>query len=191
VLQPAGFDDATTDIPFGLEPLESSGRGHALGIEFLAQKRLGVLPIYGQAALSFNRTRFTGTNGATAPGAFDTPLLANVVLGWRPSSRYEVALRARAASGLPETPFITDGPNAGTLDFARYNGVRGGSYFATDVRLDRRFIVRGTQLIAFLDVQNVTGRGNAGRATWDPRTRQVERSTGIGRLPTIGLNWEF
>ncbi len=191
VLQPTGFDDASSDIPFGLEPLVSAGRGSAAGLELFAQRRLGELPLYGQVAASFNRTRFTGLSGESRVGAFDTPVLVNAVLGWRPSPRLEVAARARAASGLPETPFVTSGPTAGTLDFARYHTERGASFAALDVRVDRRFTLGGTQLIAFLDLQNVTGRATQGRATWNARTQRVERSEGIGLLPTIGLNWEF
>jgi hypothetical protein len=191
VLQPSGFDDASTDIPFGLEPLESRGRGEAIGAEVFVQRRLTDSPWYGQAALSLNRTRFTGLDGTRAPGAFDTPVLANVLVGWRPSARWEIATRVRGATGLPTTPFVTTGSAAGTLDFTRYHTERGDVFVAADLRVDRRFTFGQTQLIAFFDVQNVTGRANGRRAQWDPRARSVVRTDGAGRLPTIGLNWEF
>ena len=191
VLSPSGFDDATTDIPFGLEPLGSSGRGVAYGAELFAQQKLGRTPFYGQLAMSLNRTRFEGLDGTEAPGAFDTPVLANGLVGWRPNARWEVALRVRGASGLPRTPFVSDGALAGTLDFTRYHAERGTAFFAVDLRVDRRFVFARQQLIAFLDVQNVSGRDNGGQPQWNPRLRLVERNEGIGRLPTIGLNWEF
>ncbi len=191
VLSPSGFDDASTDIPFGLEPLGSSGTGEAFGAEVLLQQRLGRSPFYGQLSASLNRTRFTGQDGTEAPGAFDTPLLANGVLGWRPNARWEVALRVRGASGLPQTPFVTDGALAGTLDFTQYNTERLPAFFAADLRVDRRFVFGRQQLIAFLDLQNVTGRDNGGAPRWNPRLRQVERNESAGLLPTIGLNWEF
>jgi hypothetical protein len=191
VLSPSGFDDATTDIPFGLEPLTSSATGEAYGAEVFLQKKLGRTPLYGQLSASYNRTRFTGLNGTTTRGAFDTPVLANGVLGWRPNARWELATRVRGATGLPVTPFLTTGPLAGTLDFTRYNRDRIGTFFAADVRVDRRFVFGKTQLIAFIDLQNVTNRANQTTPQWNPRTRQVEQATGIGLLPTIGLNWEF
>jgi hypothetical protein len=191
VLAPSGFDDATTDIPFGLEPLVSGGRGDAVGVELFAQQKLGRTPFYGQAAVSLNRTRFTGLDGTVAPGAFDTPLLANALAGWRPNARWELALRVRGASGLPQTPFVTTGDAAGALDFARYHTLRGRAFFAADVRVDRRFVFGGQQLIAFVDLQNVTGRDNGAQLQWNPRLGRVERNAGIGLLPTIGLNWEF
>ena len=191
VLSPSGFDDATTDIPFGLEPLQSTGTGEAYGAEVFVQKKLGRTPLYGQVSASYNRTRFTGLDGTSTRGAFDTPVLANGVLGWRPNARWELAVRARGATGLPFTPFVTTGPLAGTLDFARYNAERIGTFFAADVRVDRRFVFGKTQLIAFLDLQNVTNRQNLGPPQWNPRTRQAVANEGVGLLPSIGLNWEF
>lgn len=191
VLSPSGFDDATSDIPFGLEPLTSDGTGIAYGAELFVQKRLGAIPVYGQASLSLNRTRFTGRDGTEAVGAFDTPVIGNAVLGWRPNARWELSTRVRAASGLPFTPFVTTGDLAGSLDFARYNSERLGAFVAADIRVDRRFILGGRQLIAFLDLQNVTGRQNPSLPQWNPRLGAIDPDEGLGLLPTIGLNWEF
>lgn len=191
VLSPSGFDDVTTDIPFGLEPLQSTGTGEAQGVELFVQKKLGRTPFYGQLSASVNRTRFTALDGRATRGAFDTPVLANGVLGWRPNARWEVAVRGRGAAGLPLTPFVTQGSLAGTLDFARYNAQRLGTFFAADVRVDRRFVFGRQQLIAFLDLQNVTNRQNPAPPSWNPRRRQVEAQTTVGLLPSIGLNWEF
>jgi Carboxypeptidase regulatory-like domain/TonB-dependent Receptor Plug Domain len=191
VLSPGGFDDASTDIPFGLEPLQSTGTGNAYGAEVFLQKKLGASPFYGQLSASVNRTRFTGIDGTQARGAFDTPVLANAVLGWRPNARWEVATRVRSSSGLPYTPYVLNGDLAGTLDFTRYNEERVPLYFAADVRVDRRFLLWNRQLIAFLDLQNITNRENSTAPQWNPRLRRPEPNASIGLLPSIGLNFEF
>ncbi len=191
VLSPSGFDDATADIPFGLEPLTSNGTGESYGAEVFLQKKLGITPFYGQLSASVNRTRFTGLDGTSRRGAFDTPVIANAVLGWRPSARWEFATRIRGASGLPLTPFVLTGDQAGTLDFTRYNQERLSAFFSADIRVDRRFLLRGNQFIAFLDLQNVTARANQSAPQWNPRLRAAEQGDGVGLLPTIGLNWEF
>lgn len=191
VLSPSGFDDATTDIPFGLEPLESSGTGSAFGAELFLQKKLGASPFYGQVSASVNRTRFEGLDGTSTRGAFDTPVLANGVIGWRPNAKWEVATRLRGSSGLPFTPFVEQGALAGTLDFTRYNSDRVPLFFAADVRVDRRFLVSNRQFIAFLDMQNVTNRQNSGPPQWNPRLRRAELNESVGLLPSIGLNFEF
>jgi hypothetical protein len=191
VLSPSGFDDVTTDIPFGLEPLVSTGTGAAHGVELFVQKKLAGSPWYGQLAVSGNRTRTTALDGRPRRGAFDTPWLGNLVLGWRPNARWEWATRVRAGSGAPFTPFVESGQSAGTLDFTRANAARLAPFFAADVRIDRRWLLRGRQLIAFIDLQNATNRQNEAPPSWDLRARRVRQETSIGLLPSIGLNLEF
>jgi len=193
VLQPAGTDDATADIPFGLEPLVSAGRGRAWGAEAFVQKKLSGVPVYGLATVSVNRTEFRGLSGDAVRGAFDLPVTANALVGWRPNPRWELSARARGGSGLPTTPFVTAGAEAGTLDFARYNaGERLAPFFALDLRADRRWSIRREQqLVTYLDVQNATGRRNETFAQWDPRTRSIEQPASLGVLPSVGVTWEF
>lgn len=191
VLQPSGFDDVTSDIPFGLEPLSSEGTGQIVGVEALLQKKLGALPFYGLVALSYNRTSFAGLDGISRRGAFDTPMIANVVGGWRPNARWEFSGRMRAATGLPYTPTQTSGPNAGTPDFSRVNAQRLPTFLSVDARVDRRWVVGRTQLVTFIDVGNINGRSNVTSYRWNPRTRIVEANESLAILPTIGINWEF
>jgi hypothetical protein len=60
-----------------------------------------------------------------------------------------------------------------------------------DLRADRRWTIRGTQLIAYLDVQNANARRNVSAYQWDARTRTVEPVEFLVILPSIGVNWEF
>jgi len=188
VLQPSGFDNVTNDIPFGLEPLLGQATGSVRGAEVLLQKRLSEIPVYGLISASYNRTRFTGLTGSESIGAFDSPMVFNGLLGWRPNARWEFSGRVRSAAGLPVTPFTTDG----RLDFTRYNeGGRLPTFFALDVRVDRRFVFRRSQLVTYLDLQNATGRQNISQIAWDARLQAPRRDASIGLLPSIGINWEF
>ena len=88
------------------------------------------------------------------------------------------AVRRRAAT----TPFTGDG----RLDFARYNaGERLPTFFALDMRIDRRFVFRRSQLVTYLDVQNATARKNISQIAWDARLRAPKANE------SIGVNWEF
>jgi hypothetical protein len=192
VLAPAGFDDITTDIPFGLEPLRSTGTGRSYGVELLARKVLSGIPVYGLATVSINRTEFTSIDGVTRPGAFETRWIANVLGGWRPNSTWEFSGKFRAAAGLPTTPFVTTGPRAGQQDFSRYNeGPRLPTFASLDLRADRRWSFSHRQLIAYIDLQNVTGSKGVGRYFWDQREQQVKKNESIGLLPSIGVNLQF
>ena len=192
-LQPGGFSDVTTDIPFGLEPLVSTGSGRVVGVELLAQKRLSDVPLYTVFALGYSRGRFKGLDGVARRGTYDTPLTSSLLLGWRPNRRWEVATRVRASSGIPTTPFVTTGVSAGTLDFTRYNGGdRIPAFVQMDLRVDRRWQPRGKQLIGYIDLQNVLGRTQVTRLQWNPRTQRAEFDDGLsGIIPSIGLSWQF
>lgn len=192
VLAPAGFDDITTDIPFGLEPLRSMGTGRSYGVELLARKVLSDIPVYGLASVSLNRTEFTSCDGIARPSAFETRWIGTLLSGWRPNSAWEFSGKLRAAAGLPYTPFITSGPRAGQLDFTRYNaGGRLPTFVSLDLRADRRWSFAHRQLIAYIDLQNVNGARGVGRYTWDQREQRVKKNESIGLLPSIGVNLQF
>jgi hypothetical protein len=192
VLAPAGFEDATNDIPFGLEPLESIGEGMAYGVEIYLQKRLSAIPVLGLASVALSRSQFQSFDGVTRAGAYDGRVIGNLLIGWRLNRAWEVSGKFRVASGLPTTPFITSGPNAGQLDFTRYNtGPRLPTFHSLDVRIDRRWSFRGWQLDLYLDVQNVYGRENVSQVVWNPRIGGPEPNESLGILPSIGVNIEF
>lgn len=192
VLAPSGFDDVTSDIPFGLEPLAAVATGHAMGIEALAQKQLSDIPLFGLASVSLSRTTFDGADGVRRPGSFDTRFIANAVLGWRPNAKWELSGKFRVATGLPTTPFVANGPFAGRQDFAQWNeGERLPLFHGLDLRADRRWSLRRVQLVGYLDVQNVYGRKNVSGVRWDPRLQVVERNEALGLLPSIGFSVEW
>jgi hypothetical protein len=192
VLSPSGFDDVTSDIPFGLEPLAAVAAGRSIGAELFVQKQLSDVPLFGLASVSVARTTFDDADGVRRPGSFDTRAIANAVLGWRPNARWELSGKFRVASGLPTTPFIAAGPDAGRLDFTQWNaGERLPLFHSLDVRVDRRWSLQRVQLVGYLDIQNVYGRQNVSGLQWDQRTQTVERNTSIGLLPSIGFSVEF
>jgi hypothetical protein len=192
VLAPAGFEDATTDIPFGLEPLTGDATGRSYGAELLVQKRLSDIPFYGLASLAVARSEFSSLEGVTRSGAYDGRVITNLVAGWRINRAWELSGKFRLATGLPSTPFIESGPNTGRLDFSQYNeGQRLPTFHALDIRIDRRWSFRGWQLDVYLDVQNVYGRTNISQYRWDFRTGAPEAQESLGVLPSIGVNVEF
>jgi hypothetical protein len=192
VLSPSGFDDVTSDIPFGLEPLTATANGRSVGAEFFVQKQLSEIPVFGLASVSVSRTTFDGADGVRRPGSFDTRAIANAVLGWRPNARWELSGKFRVASGLPTTPFVESGPTAGQQDFTQWNGgERLPLFHALDLRVDRRWSLRSVQLISYIDIQNVYSRENVSGVRWDQRTGMVERNSSIGLLPSIGFSIEF
>lgn len=192
VLAPSGFDDVTSDIPFGLEPLAAVATGRAMGVEALAQKQLSEIPLFGLASVSVTRTTFDGADGVRRAGSFDTRFIGNVVLGWRPNAKWELSGKFRIATGLPTTPYVTSGPLAGTQDFSRWNeGERLPLFHGLDLRADRRWSLRRVQLVSYIDVQNVYGRKNVSGLQWNQREQVLERNEALGLLPSIGFSIEW
>jgi hypothetical protein len=192
VLAPSGFDDATDDIPLGLEPLVSTATGRSYGAEAFVQKKLSDIPLYGLLALTLSRSEFTSLEGVARPGRYDSRFISTLLLGYRFNPKWEVSGKFRMATGQPSTPFIEDGPDTGRRDYTQYNqGERFPMFRSLDLRVDRRWSFRGWQLEVYLDVQNVLGRKNVTAVRWDPRTNEPEFDESIGILPTIGVNAEF
>jgi hypothetical protein len=188
VLSPSGFDDLTSDIPFGLEPLSSSGIGYSHGIELFIQKKYSEIPIYGLMSLTISDTKFKSLLGGYIEGAYNTPIIFNLSAGYRISNLWEVSGKFRYASGLPTTPYL----QTGQIDLTKYNqGERLPAFHSLDLRVDKRWVLSNLSLITYIDVQNVYGRLNVSGVRWNYETNKPEYLQSIGVLPSIGINFEF
>jgi hypothetical protein len=191
VLQPSGFDDVTSDIPSGLEPLESIGTGRSYGAELLLQKRFSTIPLYALMSITFNRSEFAGLDSVYYTGGFETRFVGNLLAGWRFNPQWEVSGKFRVATGMPYTPFADFGPLQGERDFNRYNQLNLSTFSALDLRVDRRWAFRSVQLDVYVDIQNLFGRRNEIGTFWNARAQRGEFDTGLGMLPSIGVSVEF
>lgn len=188
VLSPSGFDDITNDIPFGLEPLLSSGTGFSRGVEIFIQKKLSDIPLYGLFSLTYSQTKFKSLDGVERYGAYDSRFIMNLSAGYRLSHDWEISGKFRMATGMPTTPFLPDG----TRNWALYNeGERYPLFHALDVRVDKRWDFDNFYLVTYLDIQNIYGRENVSNVKWNYREGREEYSTSIGVLPSIGVSFEF
>ncbi len=188
VLAPSGFDDISSDIPFGLEPLISEGTGVSRGAELFIQKKFSEIPIYGLLSLTYAQTNFVSLDGVERPSAFDSRFIFNFAIGWRIDELWEISTKFRTASGVPTTPFTNDG----RLDFTRYNeGERLPDFHSADLRIDKRWNLAGSTLITYIDIQNIYGQKNVSGIRWNPRLGEAEFNRSIGVLPSIGVSWEF
>ncbi|RPH37514.1 TonB-dependent receptor, partial [bacterium] len=185
----AGFGGTDDNFAsYGLDQLVSGGYGRAFGVEFLAQKKLSEIPLYGLLSITWSRTRFTALDGIERPGSFDQPFIVNLTGGYRFDDRWEASMKFRYATGRPYTPFNPDG----TQNVSEYNSMRTESPHALDLRVDRRWFFQTWGLIVYLDVQNVFNNKYSGSVRWNAQTQLVETDeSAIGILPTIGVTAEF
>lgn len=188
VLAPAGFDDYTSDIPFGLEPLDNSAKGWSRGAELFIQKKLSDIPLYGLMSITYSESNFTSLDGVERPSKYDSRFIFNLSAGYRLGETWEISSKFRAATGVPTTPFT----NAGKIDFTQYNeGDRLPLFNALDLRVDKRWNFEWGTLITYLDIQNIYGEKNVSGVRWDAREGKAINQTSIGVLPSIGVSAEF
>ena len=188
VLSPSGFDDVSSDIPFGLEPLSSSAEGNSRGAELFIQKKLSDIPLYGLLSLTYSQSEFTSLDGLTRPSSYDSRFILNLSAGYRIGSTWEISSKFRYATGTPTTPFLEDGK----LNFERYNeGERLADFNSLDLRIDKRWNFSWGVLITYLDIQNLYARKNVSGIRWDKRNSQPVFQESLGILPSIGISAEF
>lgn len=189
-LAAVGDTFAIADILF---PLTSAGRGRVRGIELFAEKKF-TNKWFGQANLAFSRNRQGGLDGILRPAAFDYPVVANAVAGYRLNAKWEFSGRWVGLSGRPFTPYneaISRRQRRGVFDLARLNAERLPAYLRLDVRVDRTFMVRDKPLLVFIGAQNILNRRNVGGEGWNRTRNSSEFGEQLGLFPNIGLDWRF
>ncbi len=172
---------------FGLEPLVSSGSGWARGLELFVQKRMAEVPHYALLSISYNESKFRGLDGILRPSSFDQRWIINFGGGYIPNNRWEFSAKFRLATGRPYTPF----DESYTKLAALYNTQRIGVNHSLDLRVDRRWNVGKMYLITYVDIQNVYNRPFNDIPRWNSFKQELDATSSIGILPSIGLSAEF
>lgn len=172
---------------FGVDPLVSDGSGKARGVELFLQKKSSATPYYGSLSISYSQADYTPLNGVTRPGSFDQRWIINLGGGYQFDERWETSMKFRLATGRPYTPFNEDG----TQDAALYNTERVVTNHSLDLRVDRRFLFKAWTLIVYVDVQNVYNRKAVDVPRYNYATGEIEDTSSIGILPTIGVSAVF
>ncbi|MBI5324113.1 MAG: TonB-dependent receptor [Ignavibacteriae bacterium] len=192
VLAPSGFEDISYEIPFGLEPLTSKGEGFARGLELFIQKKLSEIPVSGLFSLTLGQSKFKSLIGNFRPGSYDVLAIINLACAWRINNEWEISAKFRYNTGLPTTPFFTEGENIGKLNFSQYNeGERLPSNHSMDFRIDKIWNLKSFMMVTYVDIQNLYGKKNVSAVRWDYRNNVPKYSTSFGILPSIGIVAEF
>lgn len=188
VLAPTGFDDISNDIPFGLEPLVSQGKGYSRGFEIFIQKKLSEIPLYGLLSFTLSESKFKSLKGGYRPSTYDSRVIFNLAAGYRINQEWELSSKFRIATGQPTTAFLPGGQR----DWENYNlGKRFPTFHALDFRADKRWNFTKYTLITYLDIQNIYGRKNVSNLRWNSKENKIEYGRSIGVLPSIGVSFEF
>jgi len=178
---------------FGYRRLVSSGEGKAYGVELQLQKRYTPGGYYGQAGLTFGRSRYTAPNGKTYPGQYDQTVVFGVSGGYKPNPRWEYSGKFRFWTGSPYTPVYRPSDNGGKINNLpdEYLSKRLKPGHHLDLRVDRRFNYERWGMVVYIDVQNVYNFSIPVPPSYDFWNDSVDAKNGIALLPSIGIRAEF
>lgn len=173
--------------------LEDNGRAYARGMEVLIQKKLAV-DFYGMISASYFRTRHRDYTGEWQDRNFDNQYLFSVIGGYRPNDLWEVSVRWSYLGGrayTPIDPVASANAQSEVFDLSRFNGERYPAYHSLFTRVDRRFFMKRTNLVVFLEVWNAYNQQNVETDYWNIQTQRVDRATQFNLLPVSGVKFEF
>jgi hypothetical protein len=71
------------------------------------------------------------------------------------------------------------------------NEARFPAYHTLNLRFDRRFYFRGSNLVWYVSVWNAYNRKNVASYTWNAMKGEIQTTNQWGLLPIFGLEWEF
>lgn len=199
----------------GDEAVVSSGKGRAYGIEMMAKvadwHRLDLTAVY-----TLFRSEFTDLSGTYIPSSWDTRHLLSLMATYKAGRGWNVSARWRLVGGAPYSPIDENRStlkstwalrNRAYLDYSRFNTLRLKAAHQLDVRIDKEFLIKGTWVNLYLDLQNAYKSANPAVPIYtnldknglvmemanDPERqliRQLPHSKGT-ILPTMGIIVKF
>jgi hypothetical protein len=182
-----------TGLYFNPNRLVDSGRAYTRGVECLLQKKLAD-KVYGLVSAAFFRSRYRDGDGVWRDRAFDNRVTMQVEGGYKPNKKWEYSIRWLFGGGRPYTPFdeaASIEAVRGILDADNVHGDRLPDYHALNLRLDRRFYFRRSNLIAYLSIWNVYGRTNVSSYQWNEISNEAYALEQWGLRPILGLELEL
>ncbi len=192
-----GFGGRQDDFQsFGYYDLTSSATGIAYGSELLVQKKFSEIPLYGLFSLTYSKSEVTANNGMTYPGQYDQRFILNLSGGYIFNDKWEIAAKFRYFTGVPYTTLYRPSKNPtnpGSIQNlpADYLTSRTPAGHHLDVRVDRYFNFSSYTLIVYLDIQNIYDYKIPQRPSYDFWADEINTSSDIGILPSIGISLEL
>ena len=184
----------------GAEPLTDGGTGRARGVELFAQQKM-LDRVYVLGAYTLSWSEFAGSDGVLRPSSWDRRHALDVTGGYRLGGAWELGAKLRVLSGAAYTPLdLAASAEAyrltgrGVPDWSRLGAGRAPTSVGVDLRGERRFTFTRWNAVAYVDFQNVLGRGNVIGYTYteDPAfPDRLRPNEGVGFLPTFGFSIEF
>ncbi len=178
---------------FNHEKLVDSGKAYSRGVEITLQKKLKQ-NFYGLLGASYFRAKYKGSDYNWKNRVYDNRLIFSMQGGYKLNNKWEFSLRWIFAGGTPYTPFDLEkskGLKRSVLDENRINDARYPDYHSLNIRFDRRFNFKASNLIFYFSVWNVYNRKNVAGFFWSEKENKQKAIYQWPALPIFGLEYEF
>ncbi len=175
------------------QKLIDEGRARSWGVELTLQKKL-VRGMYGLLSGSYFKSRYRGLDGVWRDRVIDNHIFVGIEGGYKPNNKWEFSLRWIFAGGVPYTPFdlgASQALNRSVLDRTRVNQERYPDYHSLNIRVDRRFNFRSSNLILYFSVWNAYNRKNISTYYWNENEQKQDVIYQWSLVPVFGLEFEF
>ncbi len=173
--------------------VEDTGRARSYGVELTLQKKM-VQKFYGILCLAYFRTKYRGLDGQWRPRVYDNRFIFSMEGGYKPNKRWEFSLRWTYAGGIPYTPFnlaLSTALNTAIFDESQVNAARNPAYHSLNLRLDKRWYFKKTNLTAFVNIWNTYNRKNIAQRFWNKNERKADFNYQWSFIPLAGFEFEF
>ena len=175
------------------ENLNAAGKARSSGIEIMLQKKLAD-KLYGVVSASYFRTRYRDFLGIWRNRIYDNRYIFAVEGGYKVNKHWQLGLKWNYAGGAPFTPFDLEASqvaNSGIFDSLHINAKRLPVYHSLNIRMDKRFYFRTSNLVLYLSIWNILNRKNVASYYWNTIDNFPARVLGWGLLPAVGVEFEF
>lgn len=210
---------ALKPVDFGVlgdEEILSIGLGHAYGVEILSQNRFKN-DFFLNISYTFAIAEFKDKNYNYVPASWDNRHILIITSTKKFKNNWFAGIKWRYAGGLPYTAYdletssliaAWDLRKRPYLDYSKLNSERFKPFHQLDIRIDKGFYFRKSELKVYIDIQNaynqkfetqdiITNLDENGNPMYDLNNsskyllRNI-KSEGTGTiLPTIGIIYNF
>ena len=146
----------------GNEPITSTNKGRAYGIEFSYQQKL-YKGFYGILTYTYVRSEFQNEFHNYIASSWDYQNIINMTIGKKLKRNWEVGAKIKYQGGQPFTPYdelrslsipVWSITQQGIPDYTKLNSLRTMGMFDLDIRIDKKYLYKKWALIFYVDVQN-------------------------------------
>ncbi|MFZ6034396.1 MAG: TonB-dependent receptor [Melioribacter sp.] len=178
---------------YGHENLKSNGVARSRGIEITLQKKMSS-DFYGIAGFSYSLSQYRDSKGNWRNRVYDNRIIFNIEGGYKLGNDWQFSMRWIYAGGTPYTPFDIEKSvnlNRGVLDEERINMERLPDYHSLNLRIDKRFFFRNSNMTLYVSVWNAYNRKNIASYFWHQYEKKQKPVQQWGLLPIFGIEYEF